>query len=436
MKAKSTCGAWSIALLKTLTYASLGLSIAGTALADDQDADALSLADQTPASKENAKDWKIFLEGEYGTSTMRDGDSNQENHRLSLDVAYDKTFAPGWRVVFADRLDMDWPAPVSDQNSINTLKDAYLSWQVEPSTILDLGRINVRYGVAVGYNPTDFFRTGALRSIVSVDPISLKENRQGSVMLRTQNLWDSGSITALYSPRLTDSPNYDGFDPSWSSTNNQGRFLVAVSQKVSANLNPQFLLYKEDGESAQLGFNLTSLLGDSAVAFVEWSGGRSASLLTQALDQQGLPGADDTVFRNHLAAGLTYTTSNKISLTAELEYNGAGQDQTAWNNIGNGSPAIYGLYRNWLEFTQEPPTKQAAMFYGTWQDALINHLDLSAMERFDADDYSRLSWLEARYHMEHAEFALQWQRNSGPVVSDYGAAPQIQSWQAVVRYYF
>ncbi len=76
------------------------------------------------------------------------------------------------------------------------------------------------------------------------------------------------------------------------------------------------------------------------------------------------------------------------------------------------------------------------MFYGTWQDALINHLDLSAMERFDADDYSRLSWLEARYHMEHAEFALQWQRNSGPVVSDYGAAPQIQSWQAVVRYYF
>jgi len=415
---------------------SFGLSTADSTLAADQDGDALLLADKTPTSTEYAGNWKIFLEGAIGTSLVRDSDSWQENHRLSLDVAFDKNFAPGWRAVFSDRLDMDWPGQVSDQNSINTLKDAYLSWQAEPNTILDLGRINVRNGVAIGYNPTDFFRIGAVRSIVSADPISLKENRQGSVMMRAQNLWDSGSITALYSPKATDSPNYDGFDPSWSSTNNQGRFLIAISQKITESINPQFLLYKKDGESTQLGFNLTSVLNNSTVAYVEWSGGKSPSLLTQSLNNQGLFSTNDTAFRTRLSTGLTYTTSNKISVTAELEFNGAGLDRTAWDTLTNGSPAIYGLYRNWLQFQQESPSKQSVLIYGTWQDVLINHLDLNAMERFDVVDYSRLSWLEARYHMERAEFALQWQRDSGRPLSDYGAAEQIQSWQSVVRYYF
>ena len=55
-----------------------------------------------------------------------------------------------------------------------------------PDTLIDLGRINVRNGVALGYNPTDYFRAGAVRAAVSVSPASLKENRQGSVMLRGQ----------------------------------------------------------------------------------------------------------------------------------------------------------------------------------------------------------------------------------------------------------
>lgn len=407
-----------------------------SALAADQDLDALNLADAAPKTTESASDWKIFVEGAYGGFEMRGSDSEQESHRVSFDVAYDKTFAPGWRFVFADRLDMAWPAQVGDQHSINTFTDAYLSWQAQPSTIIDFGRINVRYGVANGYDPTDFFKTGALRSIVSVDPISLKENRQGSVMLRAQELWDSGSVTAIFSPKLTDTPNYDGLYPGWDATNDQNRVLVAISQKVSANLNPQFLIFKEDGESTQLGFNLTHLLNDSTVAFVEWSGGRSSSLLSQAFSQQGIAPAGDEQFHNHLSTGLTYTTSNKISLTGEYEYNGGGLDQDDWNNFGHGSPLLYGAYRNWLQFVQESPTKQSWMLYANWQDAFINHLDFSLMERYDAADYSRLSWLEARYHFSHSEFALQWQRYSGQPLSDYGAAAQAQSWQALARYYF
>lgn len=38
---------------------------------------------------------------------------------------------------------------------------------------------------------------------------------------------------------------------------------------------------------------------------------------------EALQMADDEAFRNRLAAGLTYTTQDKLSLTLEYDYNGA-----------------------------------------------------------------------------------------------------------------
>lgn len=420
--------------------AAILLAIGAVQAGEDPDAGALMLADQTPTTVEKSSDWRIFVEGAYGGDTVRNQltgqEASQSNHRLSFDLQLDDTFAPGWRAVLSDRLDVDWPPQSGDQNSINTIREAYLSWQPQSNEIVDFGRINPRYGVATGYNPTDFFRTGAVRSVVSVDPSSLKQNRQGSVMLRGQTLWEGGSLTALYSPKLSKQPDVNDFNPDWGATNNQNRVLVALSEKFNDHINPQFLIYKAQDASTQLGFNLTDLLNDSTVVFVEWSGGHSATLLTQAFNQHGLPRADDDAFRNHLSTGLTYTTGNKISLTGELEYNGAGLDQSDWIALSHGSLPVYGLYRNWLQIEQESPTKPALFFYGMWQDALINHLDLSAMERYDAADYSRLTWLEARYHDKHAEYALQWQRYSGKVWSDYGAAPQVMGWDVVARYYF
>jgi hypothetical protein len=406
-----------------------------SALAADPEENALQLADQAPAVVAQASNWRSFVEGAYGGDTQRDGEPVQQDRRASLDVHYDNSFAPGWRAVLADRLDATWPAQSPGQYGINTIKDAYLGWQPRPDAIFDAGRINVHEGVAMGYNPTDYFRVGAVRSIVSVDPLSLKENRQGSMMLRGQSLWDSGSVTALYSPKLSDEPNSNGYNPDLGATNNQDRWLIAVSQKLIAGVSPQLLLYKEADLPVQLGLNLTGLVNDAMVVYAEWSGGRSPSLLSQALRQYALPHADDTGFRDRLSLGTTYTTTDNLSLTAELQYNGAGMERSGWDALYRQSPIAYGIYRNWLLFVRDPPTTRAVFFYAKWQDALVNHLDLSAMESVDAVDYSRLSWLEARYHFDHYEVALQWQRFSGRPLSDYGAAPQIQSWLALLRYY-
>jgi hypothetical protein len=403
---------------------------------DDADLQALKLADLATTKPESASDWRVFIEASAGGSILRDANSFQPEQRLSFDLQYDNTFAPGWRAVFADRLDADNPAQPPASNTINTIKEAYLSWQSRPDLLFDFGRINDRNGVALGYNPTDYFKTNAVRSYVSVDPNSLKENRQGSVMLRAQELFDSGSVTVLFSPKIDGQVDYASFNPDFAATNSENRWLVSYSPKIMEGLNPQFLVFQSAQLPTQFGLNLTSLINDASVVYAEWSGGRNPSLLAQSLQQQGLPFEYDTAFRNRIASGVTYTTDNKISVTAELEYNGAGLDQNQWNTLWTGPIEIYGVYRNWLNVTQESPSKRAAFFFGGWQDALINHLDLSAMERFNLDDSSRLSWLEARYHLTHTEFALQWQLNSGSRLSEYGAAAQTQTWALVGRYYF
>ncbi len=403
---------------------------------DDIDLQALQLADMAQTKPEAVSNWVIFGEASLGGTVLRDGDRFQPNQRLSFDLQYDNTFQPGWRVVISDRYDADNPAQPPNNNTINTIKEAYVSWQTRPDLLFDFGRINDRSGVALGYNPTDYFKTDAVRSVVSVDPNSLKQNRQGSVMLRAQELFDNGSVTLIYSPRIDATTDNATFNPDFGATNNENRWLLSVSPRFSENFNPKFLVFASDQLPTQFGFNLTSLIDDATVIYAEWSGGHSLSLFDQSLQQQGIPFKNDTAFRNHVASGLTYTTDNKISITGEYDYNGAGLDQSRWDALQNGPVQIYGVYRNWLQTTQESPTKRAAFFFGTWQDAMLNHLDLSAMERFNLDDSSRLSWLEARYHFSHTEFALQWQLDSGSRFSEYGASPQVQTWALLGRIYF
>ena len=406
------------------------LLLASSALADEGDAAALNLADQTVTTAQADSDWRVFAEAGLRWSTQQGTLARVRAERLSLDVHYDKVWAPGWRAVLADRLDHTRQSGSAGEHSINTLKEAYLSWQPGADRIADAGRINARNGVALGYNPTDYFRAGAVRSVVSIDPASLRENRLGSAMLRGQMLWTGASLTGLYSPKLADQPSAAAFSPDFGATNPRDRWLLSLSHKLSDRLSPQWLAYGGAGQSAQLGLNLSGLLDDATVANAEWSGGRAPTLLSQSLAR-----SDDTLFRSRLAAGLTHTTSNKLSLTLEYEYNGAGLDQTGWNALRRGSALAYARYRAFAANLQDLPTRQNLFLYANWQDALVTHLDLTAMIRRDIVDQSRLLWLEARYHWSRIDLALQWQLNIGDPGSNFGALPERRMVQALVRFF-
>ena len=400
----------------------------------DSDSAALLLADQAPATPERAKDWQLAIEAALSQTHQRYGLGDLPGQRLSLDLQVDTRLGAQWRTVLSDQLDQRWQHHFNAPKATNTLREAYLSWQPQPERAVDIGRINARFGVAMGYNPTDYFRAGANRSITSADPASLKKNRQGSVMLRGQTLWDGGSLTALLSPHLDDQPSDAPFSLDVGATNPRHRWLIALTQRLTDSLQPQWLLYGEQQQAPQLGFNLTGVLGQASVAYIETSVGRSRSQLAQAV-----PGPDDRTLRTRLATGLTYTNNNRLSLTAEYQYNGAALSANAWRALAQPTPvaqAQYLRYRLWLQSRLDLPTRQAVFLYASWQDALLKQLDLTAMLRLNTDDHSRLAWLEARYHWPRTDLALQWQNLHGRPGSEYGAAPHHQAVQLALRYYY
>ncbi|HCE08959.1 MAG TPA: hypothetical protein DEQ40_10225, partial [Oxalobacteraceae bacterium] len=130
MKSSAFFRACSIAARRAFLCALLGLPASVPALADEHDDAALLLADKAPATVAQASNWQVFVEGAYGGDMLRVDRRSQQNHRLSFDLQYDNAFAPDWRAVFADRLDIDSPPQAGNQNSsINTIKEAYVSWQ-------------------------------------------------------------------------------------------------------------------------------------------------------------------------------------------------------------------------------------------------------------------------------------------------------------------
>jgi len=398
------------------------------AAAPPDDLDALSLADKAPdASPQTTRPWRLFVEGAIGRGKLRTTGSDFSLYRGSIDFRYDDHIAPQWRLVFSDRIDGVDSDGEPPGDNVNTLREAYISWERSPDQIFDVGRVNIRNGAAMGFNPTDWFKANALRSIVDPDPAVLRENRQGTVVLQAQQLWSQASLTAAYSPRLARSPDPATFALNVGATNPSNRFLVAGSYKVSEKFTPQLLVFGGNEEPVQVGLNLSGLIGDAVVAYGEFSAGRGPSLEAQALD---LPTANSN--QQRASVGLTYTTGFNLSLTAEAEYSSAAPFGNQWHTL---SPATQQQMLTTAQALQDLPTRSQWFVYANWKDLVVRRLDASAFLRQDMQTSSRTFWLEGRYAWERAELALQWQVFSGAEGTVYFAVPQQQTLQMLLRVY-
>ncbi len=409
----------------------LAASYALPAFSADAELDALNLESAPEVAADAAHSTKLFFEGAVGNASQRYTSDSVNLGRASIDFSHSARLAPGLRAVVSDRLDYFDPVIAGTDTAVNSLREAYLSWQPEGgSTVLELGRINLRYGPAYGYNPTDFFRDGSLRSLTSANPFAMRENRLGSVMLRGQKLWSGGSLSVAYSPKLADAPSADGWNLDFGATNNRDRGLVALSTQISQSVSGQVLAYKEQGMSATLGASLTALLSDAAVAHLETSRGSEPDLLSRAL---GLPST--TATRNRFAGGLTYTTLGKLSVTAEYQYNGFALDASDWTALG-ATPANQVAYELEAQRLQELVPRQAYLFYLSQKSLFLKDLDLTAFMRINANDHSHLTWVELRHHWSKFDLAFQLQQHTGDISSEYGILPDRRVVQVLGTYYY
>jgi hypothetical protein len=400
----------------------------------DAESDALNLESAPAASAlaAGAGDTKIFVEGALGNASQRYQHDSRDLGRFSFDFSHTSRLGLGWSAVISDRLDQIYPRdPAGAGNTVNSLREAYLSWQPEgASSVVEFGRINLRYGPGYGYNPTDFFRDGSLRVLTTADPFALRENRLGSVMLRAQRLWSGGSLSVAYSPKLENRPSMDAWSLDLGSTNNRDRALVALGTQFSDRVSTQTFIYKQEGLSPTLGANLTALVSDAATAHLEWTRGSEPSLLSRAL-ALSLP----STTRNRFVGGVTYTTLSKLSLTAEYQYNGFGLNESNWVALGI-APALQLAYLSGALRLQELAPRQAYLIYVTQKSFLLKDLDLSAYLRLNPGDNSRLAWVELRHHWPSFDLTFQLQQNMGRPTSEFGILPDRRIMQVLGTYYF
>ncbi|MFY7941275.1 MAG: hypothetical protein ACOVOX_10240, partial [Burkholderiaceae bacterium] len=173
------------------------------------DLDALDLEGKPPAeTPATTSPTRIFVEGAAGRISQRYGLSDLDTNRLSLDIKHQSKLADNWRVVFSNRLDHLRPAGNGYPSTLNSVREAYVGWQnEEATTLVELGRVNWRYGTGYGYRPTDIFRDGSLRAVTTADPLAQRENRLGTVMLRGQYIGGAGTVALAYAPKVANQPS-------------------------------------------------------------------------------------------------------------------------------------------------------------------------------------------------------------------------------------
>ena len=406
---------------------------------------AVSLRDDLPVAAQPSYDWQERI--------LLDGRDTWELGRTT-------------RLILSDRLNVRAESDLSfpeHENVVNDLREAYLESQLADQTYLALGRINLKSGIALGYNPTDYFKARTVSEPLSADPTVLREDRLGTVMLRLQHIWRGGSFTLAYAPRLRRrSPIYSNtelpsFDPMLGRTNSDNRFLLKSSIDLSKDFSPEVLVYRDD-QGTRLGLNLSMALGQSVVAYLEESVSRRRDLIAEALDfgrgTGALPaGAPDEPppspggsLRNELAVGASYTTASRITWNLEYHLNQAGltsQDWSRWFAIGSDPAAAPGIaselwyIRGYAVDRQEQSTEQAAFIRADWTDAFGLNLELSGFVNVDLRDGSGQAQGEANYYLSNAwTLGILAAGDFGSRRSDFGSLPTSYSVLFSLKRYF
>jgi hypothetical protein len=370
-------------------------------------------------------------------------------NRTSLDAVVD--WRPWRRLTLhlsdrANVVEQDGLPLSSRQTFSNNLREAYVTWEPARGLYLEAGRINVRNGVALGFNPTDFFKTRTLVGQASLDPSVLRQNRLGTLMLRAQQIWDGGSASVAFAPKVAEpSPVTEsdplGVDPRLYATNAAFRLLCTVGFEAG-DLGPQLFAYLEEYRS-KVGLDLTRQIGDAVVAYAEWAGGPEANLATRAnaygLSTGTLPAGAPVLppsdasrrFRSDAAVGASWTIATKLTLNLEYHFHEGGfsrDDWGRWFDLGGASAAAAGplwYVRGYALDQQEPVTQHQAFVRLDWPDALVRHLELGAFAFVDLLDGSVLTQVSATYYLNDRWTLAGYATGSlGAARSERGSAPQ------------
>jgi len=386
-----------------------------------------------PAASASNTHGKYYVEDAFALSSSRGNlavampthSSSDWGNRTSLDAFDQWSLGKNLSFTFSDRFSL------TENNGIvfprdaarNDFREAYLTLEPVTETFLEFGRINFKNGIALGFNPTDFFKTRSAVALASADPSALRGDRLGTLMLRAQTIWDGGSATFVYAPKVHTPRPIVGAAPSWidpsfDQTNASDRFLFALNLELG-ELSPQALVYHENGRT-KIGLNISHPVGQSIIAYAEWTGGSEPNLIAQAIAYGKATGtlpvaapvlpptSASRAFQNDLAVGASWTSMAKITLNLEYHFHQAGFSGTDWRNwfdIGAPDPlAASELWyiRGYASAMQQPTSRHQIFWRADWQDAFVQDLELSGISFVNLTDGSGMVQFAADYNLSNS----------------------------------
>lgn len=328
------------------------------------------------------------------------------------------------------------------------LREAAVQWRANDRDVVEAGRINVRNGAAVGYNPTDYFKSRSAVDYSTRDPEVQRNNRLGTVMLAAQRIDAQSALMVAVAPKLT-SPEGIAFDPPTqrlrlADTNGERRVLLKAALDAPSLGSPEVLAFR-DTQGWHVGTNLTRGYGQQTTMFFEYSGGQGYSLMQQALRSgvaigdlppqalamgQARPGKS---WQNDAAIGATWTGSSGLSLSAQLNYHQAGFDSAEWQRwlaTGSSGPAGAALawyVRSYANAMQEPLSQRSVFLRAQWDQVGFRDLYFSAFINRSLDDQSWLFQMALEYRLSPAA------RLRGTLVTTGGGADSLYGSDPVRR---
>jgi hypothetical protein len=322
------------------------------------------------------------------------------NDRLSADALATIKLSDRVRMTVSDVLSASFADGVGfpRQSLRNDLRELYATWEAAPETYLEAGRINVRYGVAFGYNPTDFFRARTSVAQSSSDPGALRNNRLGTVMVRGQHVFEGGSLEVIYAPKLHSPVAMGGeawpLDPKIDQTNGADRISAALSFELE-EFSPQVLAFYDSGR-LKLGVNASHPIGSNIIAYASWAGGEAPSVVVDAIAfgkrTRMLPAfvpvlppvATGRGFKNDVSVGAYWNGEDKQTISIEYNYHQAAFSQDQWRDwfalgADPANASLMWFIRGYSADRQEPISRHQAFVRADWVEPFhILHADLNA----------------------------------------------------------
>jgi hypothetical protein len=326
------------------------------------------------------------------------------------------------------------------------LRELYARTRVAPGSFVDVGRINVNNGVGVSYNPTDFFREHATVDTLTHDYASWTDDRLGSFMIRWEKVFESGTLSAIYSPKLAEPGAIRQFTTGaglqLDRTNFSNRFMIKVNHDFGDDVSPELLVYHDD-DRWKLGLNVTKSLNEASTFFFEWAGGNSESFSSEAFqygvstgafgpDAPALGGSGPASFRNQLSTGFNYTTLSKLNVLLSYNYNQAGLSRAEWNRwfeVGRpGAPdaslasSEFWYMRTYGSEVRQLEDRQTAFVRIEQDDLFLRHLTFATFVVADLETNSYLVNASLDYRVsDRWRVQFQAERKFGKKLSEFGS---------------